>query len=300
MRLNVRITEKPNEYRMDFDSYTEAVRFADEHKGKSPEATRIDGQGYTRSGWSGTGTFAKAVELAGKGYPDGRKMIEKFKAQIDGKLIAAHAARQEVFYDVVGTGGWDIGTVLTGQPECALEWQDTHIMENRRQGSGKIIKFIVNNTVSWNVSTEVMARRGAAVGALIDCLEHEDYRVEVESVITTGSGAEYVDIRVPLKRAQDHLQLDQLAFALVNASWLRRIGFVHIACAGPIGAKLASWSYGSPQDLDGEELNADQADLYFPCGYGGDRQWHSEATAIKWIQEQLALFGINLKESEVK
>ncbi len=289
-------------HRMEFDSFTEAVNWCDANKSASTAATQIDGKGYHSTGWSGTQSFEAAVNYAKSGYEKGRKEIEKFKAMIDQRLQSAHEARQEVVYDVVGSGGWDIGEVLTGVPECAIEWADTEIMERRQKGSGKIIKFLINGTVSWNVSTEVMARRGAACGALIDCLEHEGYRVEAESSFYVASyGSAEVDIRIPIKKAHEHLQIDQLAFALTCPAWLRRFGFVCIAKSGTIGRQLAdSGSYGRPTDHDGEDLNADQADLYFPCGYGAERQWLSNETAVKWIKEQLALFGITLKESETK
>lgn len=291
-----------------FETFTEAVKYADANKSASEAATRTGERGYTDSNWSGSKTFEECVERCRKGFPKGRKQIETFKAFLDGKLESAHAARQEVYFDVVGSGGYDMGTVLTGVPECALEWVDTQVMEKRQSNQGKVIKFLVNLSASWSVSAEVLAMRGAVVGAMVDCLEHEGYSVEVETVVTCThrayydrSEGGYFDIRVPIKKAGQHMSLDQLASSLVNVAFFRRIGFVHIAKCGPIGYAAANGgSYGTPRDVDPDTLTAEQVDLYFPQAHGYEVQWNSKEAALEWITTQLKLFGINLTETKVK
>jgi hypothetical protein len=175
-------------------------------------------------------------------------------------------------------------------------------MDKRQSKQGKVIKFLVNITASCNVSAEVMAYRGAVVGALIDCLEHEGYSVEVETLnrVTTGYGSSggVVDIRVPVKSAGEHLQLDMLAFALVCPAFFRRMGFVHIAKCGPLGLDASKHAYGYPDDVEPDQLTTEQVDLYFPRAYGTEAQWNSKEAAIAWIQDQLKLFGIDVKEAE--
>jgi hypothetical protein len=286
---------------MRFETYTEAVKYAYEHRAASEAAMRTGDRGYYgNSEWYGTKDYDHCQKLATSGWPEGRKKVQAMRVMMDRIMDSAHSARQECYYDVIGTGGFDIGTALTGVPECAIEWQDTQVMENRQVNSGKIIKFLVNCTVSAGVPSNVIETRGAVIGAMIDCLEHEGYSVEVETTYycsqwLDSGGTGTFDIRIPIKAAGEYLQPDQMAFAMVSPSWLRRIGFSLCVQCGPIGKQASrSGGYGSPKEVDPEQLTEERVDLYFPMAHLYDTQWQSPESALPWIKQQLELFGIKL------
>jgi len=176
--------------------------------------------------WHGTDKFEEAVELARRGWPEGSAKALEFRASIADAVREIITSRsQSVSYDV--SGQWvDIGRYLDGEPECFGNLEATG-----DTASQPVVKLYVNLAASGAVSVESLFARGAVILAAIDVLEATGRRVEV--IAAKGSrGRTIHETYVTIKRADQPVDADRLAFVLAHAACLRRLFFSVMEQAG--------------------------------------------------------------------
>jgi len=165
--------------------------------------------------WDLNAGYEGALTLAKDGWQEGVDMI-------DAALHAIiPAAGREARWGYGYTGGSvNIGRYLTGHPKA---------MKNRRKrqsGSAPVLHIVVNTVASCAINANQMANYGAAITGLIDRLENTGKRVHVDMVMVIKAQN---DIRLSLgwnvKRASEHIDLAEVAFAIAHTAAFRRIGF---------------------------------------------------------------------------
>lgn len=268
--------------RLSFDSFTEALDYSREHAYDYPSNSAVSkGRGYGGHSGSDTDSYEHADTLARKGWKLGRETLARFESKID---VCSKVHKPEIQFDVTGDSGWDMGRVMDGIPESAMDWRDTEVKLD--SPTGPIIKVVINCSMASNVDTEAIYRRGAAVLALIDALETSGKRVELE-VAKINEG---FYISIPLKSADMPLQLDEVAFALCHPAMNRRIGFALAYKCGMAGRRaVEDGSYGS-----GTSWKPD-CDLYLPrLDY--NVAWDSDESAIAWLKQTLITFGVVIED----
>lgn len=263
---------------MRFTSFQQAVEAA-----KSDfDVTHCHGSSRKHHGepeWDLGWGFNKAIKLAHEGWPEGHSQVRRFADRLD---VSGRVAKPEVFYDVTGDAGIDMGRFMQGEPECFMDWRETETpIESHNRG--KIVQIVFNFSASAGVTADVLCRRGASCMALIDALETAGRRVELIGQIATH---EYF-IEIPLKDAIYQPQEDQIAYALVAPAFFRRLGFSLIAQCGPEGAECARGGYGMPS-------NHPTGDIYFPAAIWGQSEWSSDRLAMEWIERILKEQGVEL------
>ena len=231
--------------------------------------------------WAGTDTFEEAVTLARTGWPEGFREIagvaERVKATIgtDGNLCGSPTeAGDEV----------DVGLYLSGEPECMVEF----LLEPRPK---PVVKFVISTTFAAGVDTESIYNRGAAVVAAVDTLEGSGVRVEIEldETISCRTSSRYTR-RVFIKRADEALDRDLLAFAVAHASFLRRLIFrLHETKGQEHYARLGGGTYGYPENPE-RLKDRDEGAVIIPCMKYGER-FDSIEKAVEaargWVAEAL-------------
>jgi hypothetical protein len=274
-----------------FTTFSEFLHYATSaksHLSDEERASRIESS--YRTAFTGTATFGEAVALAERGWSEGLARIASL-ASVIYTQVNEQVLRDELAYDVVGDA-WDMGRVLTGEPECAMRWEQAEVPIT---ATGKVVRIVVNASASWQVSTEVLFTRGAAICALVDALENAGRRCEVTvATATTGrESAHHMEVRVLVKHAADALQPEALAFTLCHASMLRRLMFSVKECSSKAVLKAfnirVGGSYGSPAEVRG-----DRGDLYLPAAQAGDPQWADAASAREWVLRELQRQGVHL------
>lgn len=166
----------------------------------------------------GTNTFAEALELARNGWPAGleavnraRELVKVPEGDNDFRIVPTFADEgDEVAVD----------RFLEGETDCWITFptQDT-------PRSGRVVQVVVDACASCGVKVEEIAAKGAAALALVDALEARGLRVELIIGASAQKDETIWDVRVLLKRAEDVLELDRLAFFLTHAATLRRLFF---------------------------------------------------------------------------
>lgn len=270
----------------EYETWTDFVNRADSEIPKDvsgPMASSQDSRSTSgfHGDWSGARNWAQALDMARNGWPQGRARIEQISSAVFAKT-GSLIRKDDIRYDVTGSAV-DIGAYLSGQPECFTVWEET---DEYREGKGKVVKIVVNAAASSGVTPEVLFLRGACVVALADSLERAGRRVEIHLVMNS-SGAEY---RVLIKRADQPVQLDQLAFSIASPAAFRRVGFAVMERWPSEVQSQVGYSYGMPHT---SEM---QGDIILPSAGYSDIQWSNEANAIKWVIDNLKEQGIIIPE----
>jgi hypothetical protein len=170
--------------------------------------------------FTGTKSFDEATKLLKYGWPEG---VKQLKTDLD-NIKRATAPALEPFFDVAGEEP-DIGRYLSGDPENMVEYHSVN------DEGIKFLDIYICYAYNWTHSTKQIIRRGATILANIDSLEANGYRCRLigyQSASFRKRRARKktgLQVEVLLKDYDEPLELDRMAFALVNPSMYRRMGF---------------------------------------------------------------------------
>lgn len=241
---------------------------------------RMNTSSEAPSNWNGNITYQEAQRLARDGWPDGLKKIAPTLARVDD--LVAHVLKEKVLvYDVVGDCP-DVGAYLSGIPECMLA-------QDEQDGAAKVVRVIVNIGASFGVSAKTLEARGIVACALVDALERVGYRCEVVVKLALSSGGNEELISSVFKTAQEPLNLDRIAFALIHPAFFRRLLFrvlERMGGDGETGKKFRtpfSYGYGRPMPVQGEK-----GDIVITEMYGSGSEWTPEILAkevLRYLKE---------------
>lgn len=237
-----------------------------------------------RAEFYGVTSAEEAYRLAMFGWPEGRELIERVKAQIDGKL-GSHNRQYEPVYDVWGAYV-DVGRYCEGVPECMLTYEET---ETPQTG---FVWVNVSTGINGGVSTREIQLHGAAVGALVDALESAGQRVKLtwerSSVSQSGSGR--ITLWMTLKEYHDPLDMDRLAFFLTHNAPRRPMAWQEYLKSGL--ARSLGISPGSAECMPWSNRGLfGGADIHV-----GHMHVNGEEDAAKWVLAQLAEHGITISQ----
>lgn len=234
----------------------------------------------------GTETFFEAIALARTGWPEGSRLVrqqaDRFRVNV--QRSQGIASGRIIRSSVVGIAP-NIPAYIAQRPDSMLAFHNA-------PKNAPIVRILVSIGATWDVSSQSMTRRGAAVCALIDLLESSGRRVEITmlSAVLGNVGRLSAVYTVTLKRAQDALDLDRIAFALANPAMLRHITFAardraplqtrrEIGC-GEFGGSMGT-STDAPADM------RSQYNLYV-----GPIVNLSDSAAERWLIQQLRAQGV--------
>ena len=238
--------------------------------------------------WYGGLTWKEAKKMAISGWREGMLEIEKYRAKI-APIITEKVLRIRQTYSISGYNV-DVGAYLSNEPECFISRE-----YEERNYPGKIFKLVASISFSAAISPETIIQRGAMICALIDAIEYAGHRVEVvcnnslsacdSKQCRTGKlkNKGWFEIAVNVKKANQPLEMTDLAFTLAHPAMLRRIMFSV--------AELEGWSdfiynYGYPAEA------TDKGDIYIKEIFSGTV---SDEKAINWVLEELKNLNINIE-----
>lgn len=209
--------------------------------------------------WAGSSTVETAISTARTGWPEGLEKIAKARRGLPGLT----APRSIIPCPTIAEDGDEIlvDRFLDGESDCWLDFPQVE-----KSVSGRIIPIIVNLAVSCGVDKSKIEERGALVVALVDALESAGYRVELTMCerwkAVYSSTPEFFQWSVILKKCEEPLEIDRLAFAMISPAMTRRIGF-RLKDRTEDGDFWAGQSQGTPAEL--EESEIPEGTIHFPC-----------------------------------
>jgi hypothetical protein len=268
-----------------FDTYAEFIRACDASKA-SQGANLGFAPDNTGFNWYASKTYPEAYKLASEGWKSG---ADKLRLQLDKIDVSSYVKKPETAFDVYGDYGFDMGKVMSGEPECMMTLQESEELAD--SSDGPIIKMVVNTVLSASIPVEVVMRRGAAICAIIDALETSGKQVELTMVCSAWCGSQCFTHIVPLKNPGEPLQIDQIAFSIGHPSIERRFNFIALNLFD--AWSITTHSYGSPCDI--QESAIAEVDIYFPQMHGSEEQWQSVEACQEWIKARIHDFGIKFE-----
>lgn len=242
------------------------------------------------SSWAGGGTYESTMNLARFGWHEGERDILAIARTLESAVLPG-IVREDWNYEVEGVT-FDVARYLEGEPE---HW--VKIEESEQDNPQKHVKIVYNTAASCGVSAETITARGAAVAALVECLEFSGKRVELWSAQGIDENYRQPDrggfeVLVKVKAYDQPLDLARVAFALSHPGMLRRLGFRMIEQERP---DLTHMSYGYP----GEVATSEDDNLYIGEMMYGEGDWNSPAYVKHWLLATLAAQGVTLNLTEV-
>lgn len=166
--------------------------------------------------WSGTKTYAEAVEQFSNGLPERcekmRKSMERFKAASN--VNTAKARPKNHYYGYAP----NVPAAIIGLPK-SMRYTE------RIPQKVKAISLVFDCCVSCMVSPEEMIKAGCTILEAVYALEASGYRVKLDlSLYSTESDGQKIACLITLKEWQNHLDLLKLSFPLTSPSMFRRFG----------------------------------------------------------------------------
>lgn len=240
--------------------------------------------------WSG-GSRASAFDKARNGWADGRANMVEAMAKARPSVALPPAFTMEV------AGAYpDPAAAAAGVPDCMVSFDP---VEARHK---PILRVAVNVWASSAYSSTEFTNYGAAVLSYIDALEGSGFRVEVTMLChcKVDGGKNYGDTysgRVVIKRAEEPVDIDRMAYCLTHASMLRRLWFSHMQIAPGAAGNMPGCGMPrnpDPKDMEPGQLVVPGINVIEP-GTAALRSPKAAAVHIsKMMEEVLAQVGLEM------
>ncbi|MDP2160433.1 MAG: hypothetical protein Q8K02_08130 [Flavobacterium sp.] len=248
------------QYDLTFTDTQEIMDYINSKTFENPESKRINEKKFCPFTWE------EAVNFFVNGWPTSKKI--KIQAEnLEKSFEIPHGYKYNTTGEIL-----DVGTFLTGKPEC---WLEPEMVDNR-----KLYKIVINSSYSCNVHQQNIINRGIAIVSLIDLLQDEGHIVELEIVETVKNIMDKNEFSIRFILGTSPLDIDKLSFMIANPAFLRRIIFA--ICETYFNTRTC-YSYGSPTDAKIDEPNV----IYFPCLYGSDYKFETIESAKNEVERIL-------------
>lgn len=220
----------------------------------------------------GNATWEQAVDMALHGWKEG---VSDIGNRLD--MINQHEDLITTGYQWDVTGDlFDVGTMLTGQPE--------HWLQPETEPAPRIIRVGVNCNFSHRVTSDQITNRGAAIVALIDKLQQNPRNIVELTVLTkvqrirgTSQKGKSTSVELRINIGTSPLDLDGITFIIAHPSFLRRL---FLATCEVTLDDTDCGAYGSVIESDRAGF-----DLFF--GQDDMSNFYDIDSSAQWVQRQL-------------
>jgi len=271
----MRVIEKTNtKIVREFTSISDMMEFSRPNELPDHVDSKSGSQRFT-----GTKSLEEAVKLAEEGWTDGTTaMLEKLAQVKSHTTESVKGYRWDVTGDI-----FDVGAVLSGEPECWLHPEPT---PDRR-----VFKICVNMTASADISKEKIMIRGAAVMGLVDKLQEiPENIIELTLFHGVSDCPPYNQSIYFLQLGTTPLPMNEVSFATAHPSMLRRI---NCTVSERDNNGQSCGGYGHVMELPSKEQ--EQFDLYLKgtcaVNHGDLGSFDHIDGAAKWVDNQIEKFN---------
>lgn len=206
-------TKQSQYYLTRFDSYTDLLEAA----AANPDKKKSDRA--PQDNMNATQDFAEAYELAKHGWHEVRGQVDAALEPIRERLGQALGIVNERVFDMIGYEP-DIDRFISGELECMV---DDLFVEAPKEG--KVFTLLVDASMAWYNKQEEIIERGAVLCGLVEAFAMMGYQLEVwvEKTVANERRTGFASVLVPISRAGDPLDIDQIMFAIGHPDFNRRI-----------------------------------------------------------------------------
>jgi hypothetical protein len=233
-------------YRTHFESLGAFLKASQQPSLSSANSSKREGREGEE--FTGVRTFADAIQMAERGWPEGRA-----------KLMTAMAAAQStpsftpsIVMDVAGA--YPIAALAAAGDPCSMV--DLAPVEDRVR---PIVRLLIQRAGSSAYSTDEFMSYGAAIMSYVEGLEGAGFRCEITLCFASNlqdDGENFVTALV--KRAEEPIELDRMAFVMVHPAFFRRICFAVYEATEGVSHVLNKHGYGYSRNPRADEAERGQ------------------------------------------
>ena len=254
-----------------FDSPEAAIARAEE---EPPEVNKNSQSSRSADDFYGDTDFPSAMRKARYGWKEGREHMNDAARDITENYVQApHNA-----FDLDVAGAYPVAALAAaGDPACMV----TPVPELTKPQ--KIVRILVNASYSHTINENEVNNWGGAIVSWVDAIEARQSRVELWITYPSNASPRF-DPFIKLKRPDDPMEIDRLAFWLAHPSSLRRVMFAlmekHEALSRYVGG-----GYGTVSEAS--KKTRDRFDCYIPAPPYDRHQCKTRKGAFKWVSEKM-------------
>lgn len=212
------------------------------------------------SKWSGTKTWAEAMELFSNGIPKVKDEMTSEIKKLSAQCNVSHARNTPRRY----YHGYapNIPAAIIGLPKAMYQL-------NKQPKKVKAIELFYDGTMNCGTSAETLRKSGTAVLKLIYLLELHGYRVQLNITCFNGTeGEEKALLCILLKEWRQPLDVLKLSFPLTSPAMFRRFGFKWLETNPEITKNGWQYGYGHHMEKDDalkhlRKFGVDTRNLFF-------------------------------------
>lgn len=258
------------------------------------EWVRVNGAAYREKSdrwdehYNLTRSWDDAYECLRDGWHDVRQTVDGHLEPLREKLGSILGVRTERVFDIVGVEP-DIDRYMAGELECMI---DDLMVESPRDG--KVFRLLVDCSMTFNNTASSIAKRGAALCALVEAFIMLGFQLEVWTEYTCAGYDTPTDglstCLTRITQAGDPLDIDSLMFCVGHPDFGRRM----------------MWGWGEAYQLTRDKFGFNSRGYYglqrqgchFAERVGAsatvmlDGNRAMEANPLEWVLTQLEAQGI--------
>lgn len=179
-----------------------------------------------------TYSYNQAEELLLNGWEEGSKKLTT-KLNIANSKVQSREVKRAIF-DIVGFQA-SVPRYLQGIP--------TNMVNKKTvKQKQKVVTIIKGINYAGMVSPETIMEDSVKFLQIVQAIEAQGIRVNVDVLSLAIQGSEESYIRMPIKRSSERLNISKMSFPLIHPSFLRR--FIFRARETDMRLKDTSWGYG--------------------------------------------------------
>jgi hypothetical protein len=233
-------------YRTHFESLGDFLKASRLPSVSSAKASKREGRNEEE--FSGTRNFEQALDLVEKGWPEGRKKLMTAMATAQ----SSPTFTQSITMDVAGA--YPIAALAAAGDPCSMV--DLAPVEDRVR---PVVRLLIQRAGSAAYSVDEFMSYGAAIMSYIEGLEGAGFRCEITLCFAsdlTSDGDQFLTVLV--KRAEEPIELDRMAFVMVHPAMFRRICFAVYETIPGLSQVLDNNGYGYSRNPRADEAERGQ------------------------------------------
>lgn len=266
-------------YKQTFDSIGEFLAHVDNAKSEKLESHK---RKYKHSEFNEFEDWSECVHHLQHGWQKGVDAVNAKTSRLEQEV--GGSVLREAFNPAITGLFFDVGLVMTGEPECWLE-------TNQEDTGNRVVTLAINCSVSASISSKTIIERGAALCALIKLLETNGKSVRVVLGMGVNIGfsnpktTDKIQTEIVLKQEGQPFDLDSMAFWLVCPDAFRRLLFRFLE-EHPQFHRIRG-NYGFP-----DTSYTPEGQIKMPAILSGETWTHEQTKA--WLLKILAEQGVAL------
>jgi hypothetical protein len=205
-------------------------------------------EGREEEEFSGSRNFEQAMDLAVKGWPEGRKNIMAALSTAQASMSFTPTLTMDV------AGAYPIAALAAAGDPCSMV--DLAPVEERVR---PIVRLVVQRAGSAAYSVNEFTNYGAAVLSYVEGLEAAGFRCEITVAFVSDLQSDGDQITtVVVKRAEETMEFDRMAFVMTHPAFFRRLQFSVMESTEGLASVLNSHGYGYSRNPKASEFDQDQ------------------------------------------